>query len=242
MFERHDSVYNFWFENGASSVYFFEYSDGLIAFDSSLYPRKFEEMTSIVEQKTSKVLKKIFFTHFHPDHTFGGIFSDRKVDIFLNKTTFDLLASMDKNFLMETSKIAEYNFNNLKEALNQKNIFIFENSFFMVFQDNIIAAEVVGGHTPDSTIYTLKPQDYIITGDLVFSRVHAEILNSDVEEWTSILQNMKGLKIKKILPGHGKAGSKDLVLEQTKYLLDKKKNVPLSKKYEGYALTELASL
>ena len=112
----------------------------------------------------------------------------------------------------------------------------------MVFQDNIIAAEVVGGHTPDSTIYTLKPQDYIITGDLVFSRVHAEILNSDVEEWTSILQNMKGLKIKKILPGHGKAGSKDLVLEQTKYLLDKKKNVPLSKKYEGYALTELASL
>ena len=66
MFERHDSVYNFWFENGASSVYFFEYSDGLIAFDSSLYPQKFEEMTSIVEQKTSKVLKKIFLPTFIP--------------------------------------------------------------------------------------------------------------------------------------------------------------------------------
>ncbi len=62
MFERHDSVYNFWFENGGQAVFiFFEYSDGLIAFDSSLYPQKFEEMTSIVEQKTSKVLKKNFF-------------------------------------------------------------------------------------------------------------------------------------------------------------------------------------
>ncbi len=39
----------------------------------------------------------------------------------------------------------------------------------MVFQDNIIAAEVVGGHTPDSTIYTLKPpQDYIITGGILY--------------------------------------------------------------------------
>lgn len=242
MFERLDSVHYFWFENGASSVYFFEYSDGLVAFDSSLYPQKFEEMTSIVEQKTSKVLKKLFFTHFHPDHTFGGIFSNRKIDIFLNRTTFDLLANMDKNFLMETSRIAEYNFNNLKEALNQKNIFIFEKSFFMVFQDSVIAAEVVGGHTPDSTIYTLKPQDYIITGDLVFSRVHAEILNSDLEEWMSILQKMKGLKVKKILPGHGKNGSKNLLLEQTRYLLDKKKDISLEKKYKDYALTELASL
>lgn len=42
------------------AVFIFEYSDGLIAFDSSLYPQKFEEMTSIVEQKTSKVLKNFY--------------------------------------------------------------------------------------------------------------------------------------------------------------------------------------
>lgn len=242
MLENYEGVYYFWFENGASSVVFLECSDGLIAFDSSLYPQKFEEMTNLLEQKTSKKLKKVFFTHFHPDHTFGSIFSDMKVDIFMSKTTFDLLTSMDKVFLMDISKMAEFNFNNLKEALNQKNIFIFEKSFFMIFQDNVIAAEVVGGHTPDSTIYTLKPRDYLITGDLVFSRVHAEILNSDVEEWIDILQKMKNLRLKRIFPGHGKTGSKSLILEQVKYLNDKKKELPLEEKYKGYALTELASL
>ncbi len=60
MFESYDNVYNFWFENGASSVTFLEYDDGLTAFDSSLYPRKFEDMVKIVEERTSKKLKKVF--------------------------------------------------------------------------------------------------------------------------------------------------------------------------------------
>ncbi len=47
-----------------------------------------------------------------------------------------------------------------------------------------------------------------------------------MDEYTTEYERLKDKK--KILPGHGKAGSKDLVLEQTKYLLDKK-NVPLSK-------------
>ncbi len=45
MFESYDNVYNFWFENGASSVTFLEHDDGLIAF---------------------KKIKKSFFYSFSP--------------------------------------------------------------------------------------------------------------------------------------------------------------------------------
>ncbi len=41
-----------------------------------------------------------------------------------------------------------------------------------------------------------------------------------MDEYTTEYERLKDKK--KILPGHGKAGSKDLVLEQTKYLLDKR--------------------
>jgi glyoxylase-like metal-dependent hydrolase (beta-lactamase superfamily II) len=242
MFENYDNVYNFWFENGASSVTFLEYDDGLIAFDSSLYPRKFEDMIKIVEERTSKKLKKVFFTHFHPDHTFGAVFSKRKFDLYMNKKTLDFLNTLDTTFLKESSKVAEYNFNNFKEALKEKDIVIFENSIFLFLKDQILSAENIGGHTLDSTIYILKPQGYLISGDLVFSKVHAEILNSNVDEWISRLNSLSSLDIETVFPGHGKPGSKKLLREQLTYLKSKKSGEDMEKRHADYSLPDLAHL
>ncbi|KUK83539.1 MULTISPECIES: MBL fold metallo-hydrolase [Petrotoga] len=242
MFESYDNVYNFWFVNGASSVTFLEYDDGLIAFDSSLYPRKFEDMVKIVEERTSKKLKKVFFTHFHPDHTFGAVFSKRKFDLYMNKKTLDFLNTLDATFLKESSKIADYNFNNFKEALREKDIVIFENSIFLLLRDQILSAENIGGHTLDSTIYILKPQGYLISGDLVFSKVHAEILNSNVDEWISRLNNLSSLDIETVFPGHGKPESKKVLKEQLTYLKRKKNGENLEKRYADYSLSDLAHL
>lgn len=242
MFESYDSLYNFWFENGASSVTFLEYDDGLMAFDGSLYPRKFEDMVKIVEERTSKKLKKVFFTHFHPDHTFGAVFSKRKFDLYMNRKTFDFLNNLDTTFLKESSKVAEYNFNNFNEALKEKNIVIFENSIFLFLKDQILSAENIGGHTLDSTIYILKPQGYLISGDLVFSKVHAEILNSNVDEWISELNSLSLLNIKMVFPGHGKPESKKVLREQLTYLKRKKNREDVEKRYADYSLPELAHL
>lgn len=242
MFESYDNVYNFWFENGASSVTFLEYDDGLTAFDSSLYPRKFEDMVKIVEERTSKKLKKVFFTHFHPDHTFGAVFSKRKFDLYMNKKTLDFLNALDVTFLKESSKIADFNFNNFKEALREKDIIIFENSIFLLLRDQILSAENIGGHTLDSTIYILKPQGYLISGDLVFSKVHAEILNSNVDEWISRLNNLSSLDIETVFPGHGKPESKKVLKEQLTYLKRKKNGENLEKRYADYSLPDLAHL
>lgn len=242
LLESYEGIHNFWFENGASSVTFLEYDDGLIAFDSSLYPKKFEEMSQIIEEKTSKKLKKVFLTHFHPDHTFGCLFSRINADIFINSKTLELTLNIDKEFLRESSQIADFNFNNLKEALNKKNIYVFERSIYSILHNQIIIGENLDGHTIDSTIFVIKPQNYIITGDLVFSNVHAEILNSNLDEWISKLQQMEKLEIEKVFPGHGKVGTKTLIKEQIKYLKDKKKGTPLEKKYSQYLLPELTYL
>lgn len=239
MFESYENINNFWFENGASTVTFLEYSDGLLAFDSSLYPKKFEEMAKIMEEKTSKRLKKVFFTHFHPDHTFGAIFSRRKFDLYMTKKTFDLLNSMDKEFLKESSKMADFNFNNFKEAFKNKNTIIFESNLFVIFQNQILFANNIGGHTMDSTIYEIKPNGFLITGDLVFSKVHAEILNSNIDEWISNLENMKKLQISRIFPGHGQPEDKKILDEQIKYLKKRKEGVTLKKEYSDYSLSEL---
>lgn len=242
MFESFDKLYNFWFENGASSVTFLECGDGLIAFDSSLYPKKFEDMVKIVEERTSKKLKKVFFTHFHPDHTFGAVFSKRKFDLYMNKKTLDFLNTLDTTFLKESSKVAEYNFNNFKEALKEKNIVIFENSIFLFLKDQILSAENIGGHTLDSTIYILKPQGYLISGDLVFSKVHAEILNSNIDEWISRLNSLSLLDIETVFPGHGMPECKKVLREQITYLKAKKSGEVMEKKYADYSLPELAHL
>ncbi|HBT50825.1 MAG TPA: hypothetical protein DEA49_01735, partial [Petrotoga sp.] len=202
----------------------------------------FEDMVKIVEERTSKKLKKVFFTHFHPDHTFGAVFSKRKFDLYMNRKTFDFLNNLDTTFLKESSKVAEYNFNNFNEALKEKNIVIFENSIFLFLKDQMLSAENIGGHTLDSTIYILKPQGYLISGDLVFSKVHAEILNSNVDEWISKLNSLSLLNIKMVFPGHGKPESKKVLREQLTYLKRKKNREDVEKRYADYSLPELAHL
>jgi glyoxylase-like metal-dependent hydrolase (beta-lactamase superfamily II) len=82
----------------------------------------------------------------------------------------------------------------------------------------------------------------LISGDLVFSKVHAEILNSNVDEWISRLNSLSSLDIKMVFPGHGKPEGEKLLREQLSYLKRKKNGEDMEKRYADYSLPDLAHL
>ncbi|BBE32155.1 MBL fold metallo-hydrolase [Tepiditoga spiralis] len=239
MLEQYNNIHVFWFENGASNVTFLETKNELIAFDSSFYGSKFDEMTNIMEEKTSKKLKKVFITHFHPDHSFGCLTSKKNFEIIMNIKTFSNLNNLTSKYLEDVSEISGYNCTNIKNKLNLKNIEIFEDTFFKVIEDTIISGKNVGGHTNDSTIYMLKPLNYLISGDLVFSRVHTEFLNENIDLWIKILKRLQTMNINKISPGHGIPGDIKLIKNQIEYLNSYKKNRNLKNLYYDYVLSEI---
>jgi glyoxylase-like metal-dependent hydrolase (beta-lactamase superfamily II) len=239
MLTQFENVYTFWFENGASNICYFEYEDGLACFDSSLFPEKFEKTLKLMQEKTGKKLKKVFLTHYHPDHSFGAIFSDYKFDLIMNKLTLEKLYSIEKIFLRDLSKTTNFNFSNLHEVLSYKHIELFDSNSFTIFDKTIVSGSLTGGHSEDSSVYILKPLNYLISGDLIFSRVHSEYIDSNISHWNLWLINLKKLNFKKIIPGHGKPGENLLISEQLKYNLDFCAKKDLKKEFPNYSLSEI---
>jgi glyoxylase-like metal-dependent hydrolase (beta-lactamase superfamily II) len=238
MLDKYENSSIFWFENSASNVLFLEYNDSLICFDSSLYPKKFNEMKDLMESKTGKKLDKVFLTHWHPDHSFGAIFSDANVEIVMNYSTYEIMSNLDKNYLKNISKIADFNFSFLNNHLNDKKLDLFEKTNHFVFDNQIISANKIGIHTPDSTIYYIKPINLLISGDLIFSKSHPEKMLSEEIVWKNFLNELSiNFDIKKITPGHGKPGDINILNEQIDYL-----NVPKNQRkgnFKDYLLNDL---
>jgi len=239
MLEQYNNIYVFWFENGASNITFLETKNELIAFDSSFYGSKFDEMTNLIEEKTSKKLKKVFITHFHPDHSFGCLFSKKNFEIIMNMKTFSTLNNLTLEYLKDISELSGCDCTTLKNKLNLKNIEIFEDTFFKVIEDTVISGKNVGGHTNDSNIYILKPLNYLISGDLIFSKVHTEISNGSLDVWINTLITLQTISINKLSPGHGMPGDRGLIKKQIEYLNNYKKNRNLKKLYYDYVLPKL---
>ncbi|MGM0640381.1 MAG: MBL fold metallo-hydrolase [Thermotogota bacterium] len=238
MLEKYENTYTFWFENASSNVVFIEYTDSLICFDSTLYPNKFVEMKKLMESKTGKKLDKVFLTHWHPDHSFGVIFSDVNVEVVLNYSLYDILSNLNKNYLKSLSSKAGYNFSFIKNHLNDKKLDLFEKTNHFVFDNQIISANKIGVHTPDSTVYFVKPINLLISGDLIFSDSHPEKMLSDEFVWKKVLNELSiNFNINKITPGHGKPGDIDILNNQIGYLgIDKEKR---KEKFKNYLLPEL---
>ena len=238
MLDKYENTYTFWFENASSNVVFIEYTDSLICFDSSLYPNKFIEMKKIMESKTGKKLDKVFLTHWHPDHSFGAIFSNANIEIVMNYSVYDIISNLNKSYLKDLSSNAGYNFSFIRNHLNDKKLDLFEKTNHFVFDNQIISANKIGIHTPDSTIYFVKPINLLISGDLLFSESHPEKMLSDESVWKKVLNELSiNFNINKITPGHGKPGDIDVLRNQIDYLnVEKKKR---KEKYKNYLLTEL---
>lgn len=238
MLYTYENTYTFWFENAASNVLFVEYKDSIICFDSTLYPKKFIEMKNLIESKTGKKLEKVFLTHWHPDHSFGAIFSDLNIEIIMNYSVYDILSNINKQYLKNISNKAGVNFNFMKNHLNDKKLDLFEKTNHFVFDNQIVSANKIGIHTPDSTIYFIKPINLLLSGDIIFSLSHPEKMLSEDNTWKNVLNELSiNFDINKITPGHGKPGDIELLNSQINYLNVKKED--RIKKYKNYLLPEL---
>ncbi|AEX86294.1 hypothetical protein XO10_09455 [Marinitoga sp. 1135] len=212
-----NKVLVFWFENMASNVTAVELNEEVILIDSSLYPEKLEKIIELVELRTKKKVKKVFLTHYHPDHSFGAIFYG-KLEIILSEKTMIKLFDYDNEILEKISKESEYDFSDLQKKLAKCKFNIFRNDTLNTSSKSVISGISLGGHTADSTIYKIYPDNILIAGDLIVSGTHSELDDGNIDNWIKILNEFKSQDINKIIPGHGKPGGKELIDFQLDYL------------------------
>ena len=63
-----------------------------------------------------------------------------------------------------------------------------------------------GGHSASDAFLYLSGEKIAFMGDLVFVNTHPSIHKQPVPEWIRILEQIKSLELKSIVPGHGEVG------------------------------------
>lgn len=75
-----------------------------------------------------------------------------------------------------------------------------------------------GGHTESDAFVYLPEEKIAVTGDLVLSKHHPVLMNSNPKEWLNILEKLARMEIKTIIPGHGEVCSKQQLHEVKEYI------------------------
>jgi len=197
-------------------------------------------------------VKIIAHTEFEKNNT---LFNEEKIDNYI----VNVLPSHLENIKLRMDSInnnesGEYkelqtNYNNslnyleeLKKVKFRKPDILVEDYYFLKLGGERLMVEYPGpGHTNDNLVVKFSNHNVLHSGDLVFNKMFPYTIYEhgvDIYNWIVILDDLYKENILKVIPGHGEAGNKSILRDQSKYFKDLAKKVEtLSKK--GYELDQI---
>jgi len=200
---------------GGSNITTLTTSEGTLIIDSSLFPSKAAEVALYIKRLFRSEIVWITNTHYHPDHTFGN--SGIKAQLLTSEKTERYFSIMNRHYIDQVIE--------KEESLKEENIKVvhpaltFKKDYTLKMDNVNVEFEVVGGHTPDSTIIRIPERKVIIVGDLLVCEYHPEIVSdSNIERWIKVLKGLKREKARWFITGHGKVCNKLEIDKMISYL------------------------
>jgi cyclase len=78
--------------------------------------------------------------------------------------------------------------------------------------------EMPGGAAPGNLVVYLPKKQILFAGDLIVNKVFPYMGDADLGKWLKALDQLEKLKIKHLLPGHGKLGGRELIGQTREFL------------------------
>jgi cyclase len=76
------------------------------------------------------------------------------------------------------------------------------------------------GHTPGQLAVHVPEERVVFTGDTIFNECQTWLMTSDVEQWLTALEIIRGLDVDHVIPGHGPVTTKSVLDTKRSNLLD----------------------
>ncbi len=192
-----------------------EFDDYVVVVDAN-YPAGAEIVLPKIRAITSKPVRYVVDTHFHPDHSFGNrIWSAAGAEIVAQEATLaELRRSGAERWATEAKTRPDVAATTLKLPT-----LIYRDA--LAFDDGHHRVELLffgAGHTHGDTLVWLPHEKILATGDLCANGAFNYFHDSTLSRWIEVLEKAKALGAKIVCPGHGPVGGPEIIADQQRYL------------------------
>jgi cyclase len=206
---------------GYSNTTVIEMKDYLIVVDAN-YPGRAKELLQEIPKLSPKPVKYVFDTHAHGDHSYGNSVWTKAGATTLAYSA--MLGEMDR-YEPGRWKAAEEKREDVRalyEPTVERPKQTFSKSPFLL-KDETREVQFLflgWGHTPADGYVWLPRERVLCTGDAAVNGPRNKLWDANIAEWPKALERAIALKPVAVLPGHGDAGGKEILIGQARFLLD----------------------
>jgi len=203
-----------------------EMKDYLIVVDAN-FPDGARATMADVKRLSSKPVKYVFDTHHHGDHLYGNILWTRAGATTLAfKQVGEELKRLEPGRWQAAAKerkdVAELNQSGPEPPKQD----IDETMFVLSDGSRKVEFRHFGwAHTRGDGFVYLPKDQVLATGDAVTNGPYNSVADAYIENWPNVLHAAEKLKVKYVLPGHGRPGGRELLLGEDQFMTDLFKSV-----------------
>jgi|GEM_PF-253448 cyclase len=163
-----------------------------------------EDLYKFAKEKAGQKPIIVINTHYHKDHVNGNKFF---------KGSRIYIGSYEKEFLQKNI-----------DPENQPTDFVKDSLFIDLGNEKVHLYNLGQAHTLNDLVVYLSNHNVLFTGDLIFNRINPvlkEESGAKVSQWIHVLDTiLSRWRDSRIVPGHGQAGDKEMVVSMRQYFID----------------------
>jgi len=213
------ATFNEGFISNASAVIT---SEGIVVIDSLGTPSLASLFLKKLREISQQPIVKVIVSHYHADHIYGlQVFKDLGAKIIAPAGYTNYLDTPTANMRLEERRHSLFPWVNQNTRLMRPDQVI-DNNISFTLGDTTFDINYLGSAHSDGDLSVLvKPDNVLISGDLIFEGRVPFTGNADTKHWLSLLNQLQHTNLTALIPGHGAAAQQpDKAIKLTRHYLN----------------------
>ncbi len=183
-------------------------NDGIVIIDSLGNPSLAHLFVEKIRAVSQQPIKKVIVTHYHADHIYGlQVFKAMGAEIIAPAGYREYLDSSNAKNRLEERQVSLFPWVNEDTQLLAADRVIVSNTQFSLGGIDFDLNYLGGAHSDGDLSVLVKPDQVLISGDLLFEGRVPFTGSADTKHWLELLKALKHTKLTVLIPGHGAAAN-----------------------------------
>jgi cyclase len=216
--EGSQGVYNNQVPNkadGLANSIIIEMKDYLVVVDAG-YPDGARAVIREARELSSKPIKYVIDTHWHPDHAYGNhVFTEIGATTIASVGAWDQIKQWEPQSWQSVAR-GRQDVRDMHMSAPEPPELLYTRSPYVI-SDGTRRIELYHfgyGHTESDTFIYLPKEKVLCTGDAVVNGPFSDPKNAYMHDWIKEIQAAEKLDVEYVLPGHGDPAGKELIAEE----------------------------